>query len=122
MENITITIYTDAEGRVHPSQNEDSTLTAHEVEQLPTIPEEPLYDVYHIYSEGAFTFGYVLNANKCYGAINDCKARLKATDYLAHKEADGEDVSAYGDFKADRIALRAEINGIENLLTTSNNG
>ena len=109
-------IYTDPQGRVYHSQNEEHTLTQHKVDQMPTTPEEPLKDGYHIYLDGVFSFVYELNENKCYGAINDLKAELRKTDYIDHKEMDSEDVTAYGDYKAARKALRLEINRIEELL------
>ena len=40
-------------------------------------------------------------------------SELKATDYIAMKELDGEDVSKYGDYKSCRKALRAEYNAME---------
>lgn len=108
-----IIIYTDAQGRVFHHQDQDNTLTQHEVYQLPSIPEETLKDGYHIYIDGEFSFGYELNENKCYGAINNLKAELRKTDYITHKELDGEDLSIYGDYKAPRKAIRLEINDIE---------
>ena len=120
MENITI--YTDTDNRVWMYQNEDNTLTPHEVAELPAIPPREtdvnLYDGHHLYHDGAFSFGYELNANKCYGAINDCRAQLAKSDYIAHKAQDGEDVATYTDYKTVRNALRGEINRIEQLLTT----
>ena len=122
MEKITITIYTDEQGRVFPCQNEDSTLTPHEVAELPAIPPREtdvnLYDGHHLYHDGAFSFGYDLNANKCYGAMNDCRAQLANSDYIDHKAQDGEDVATYIGYKAVRNASRGEINRIEQLLTT----
>lgn len=109
-------IYTDSQGRVFLSQNEESTLTQHKVTELPPIPEVPLKDGCHIYSDGVFSFGYELNENKCYGAINDLKAELRKTDYIGHKEMDREDVTIYGDYKISRKAIRLEINRIEELL------
>ena len=117
LENIII--YTDLQGRVYPHQNQENTLIEYEVEQLPTTPEEPLKDGYLIYLNGVFTFGYELNVNKCYGAINDLKVRLRSTDYIDHKDLDSEDVTKYGDYKATRRSIRLEINRIEELIAAS---
>ena len=122
MENLTITIYTDTDNRVWMSQDEDNTRTPHEVAELPAIPTRPtdanLYDGHHIYLDGVVSFGYELNANKCYGAMNDCRAELSKSDYIALKAQDGEDVTSYADYKAVRNASRCEINRIEQLLNT----
>lgn len=115
MEN-EITIYTDESGRVYLYQNEESTLIQHEVEELPLIQEEPLKDGYYIYLDGEFSFGYELNKNKCYGAINDLKVELRKTDYITIKESDGEDVSSYGDWKAEKAVWRDRINEIQQLI------
>lgn len=117
-----ITIFTDSEGRAHLSQNEGSTLTTHEVEQLPPLAprttDNNLYDGYHIYKNGTFTFGYDLNVNKCYGAINDFKAQLKKTDYLELKRSAGCDMSEYEDWdwEADRSFCRDEQTRIKQLI------
>jgi len=115
-----ITIYTDTEGRVFMYQNENNTLTAHEVTELPLIPEEPLKDGYLIYIDGVFTFGYELNENKCHGAINDLKAKLNRTRHIVEKEVEGCDMTQYGDWKAEKDNWRVEINRIEDLLTSTN--
>lgn len=121
--NTAITIYTDNTGRVYLYQNEDSTRTPHEVEQLPPIPprktDNNLYDGYHIYKNGKFTFGYDLNANKCYGAINDLKAKLNKTKHIVEKEVEGCDMTEYGDWKQQKVEWRAEINRIEELIKTN---
>ena len=45
--------------------------------------------------------------------IEACKAELQATDYIALKAYEGEDMTEYGDWKADRHALRVRINALE---------
>lgn len=112
-----ITIYTDIKGQVYLSQNEDNTLTIHKVAELPTIPEVPLKDGCHIYKKGKLTFGYEINVNKCYGAINDLKAQLKATDYMIAKLAEGEKCDKCDATILERQAHRAKINEIEQLLS-----
>ena len=118
MENITI--YTDTENRVWMYQDEKETRTEHQVDELPEIESREtnpnLYDGYHIYTDGLFTFGYELNVNKCYAEIKNIQAKLNRTSYLDEKEFEGCDMSQYGDWKAEKVAWRDKINVIENLI------
>lgn len=45
--------------------------------------------------------------------IQTFKERLSDTDYIALKAYEGADMAEYGDWKADRQALRDEINALE---------
>ena len=45
--------------------------------------------------------------------IEACKQELSDTDYIALKAYEGEDMTEYGDWKADRHALRVRINALE---------
>lgn len=47
--------------------------------------------------------------------IERLKDALHDTDYIAIKASEGCDVSAYGDWKADRQAFRDEINRVETM-------
>lgn len=47
--------------------------------------------------------------------IASLKADLTATDYIALKAYEGQDCTQYGDWRADRQALRDEINRLEAL-------
>ena len=54
--------------------------------------------------------------NQKYSELLNISSELKATDYIALKELDGEDVSKYGDYKLKRRNLRELYNQIENEL------
>ena len=45
--------------------------------------------------------------------IERLKERLHATDYIAIKASEGADVSAHGGWRAERQAVRDEINRLE---------
>lgn len=47
--------------------------------------------------------------------MSEIQRELKATDYIAIKAFEGEDVSEYGDWKEKRKALRVEYNELEAL-------
>lgn len=52
--------------------------------------------------------------------IEACKQELADTDYIALKAYEGEDMTEYGDWKADRHALRVRINALEERLKELN--
>lgn len=48
--------------------------------------------------------------------MTEIKSELTALDYLTSKEADGEDMSEYGDYRTRRKALRSEYRELESKL------
>lgn len=117
-----IKIYTDTVGVVYFHQNDESTLAEFEIttSDIPTIPAREidgnLYDGYLIYNGKKFTFGYKLNHNKCYGAVNDQRGKLSSMDYLHNKQIRGDKMTEYGDWEDDANKCTAEINRIEKLI------
>lgn len=53
--------------------------------------------------------------NNRLNAIERLKDKLRATDYIALKYAEGIDCSEYGDWKAERQEIRNQINTLSNL-------
>lgn len=51
--------------------------------------------------------------NQAQSEMLDVSSKIRKMDYLTHKEADGEDMSKYGDWRGERKRLRVRYNELE---------
>lgn len=51
--------------------------------------------------------------NNAQSQMLDVSSKIRKMDYLTHKEADGEDMSKYGDWRGERKQLRVRYNELE---------